>query len=228
MAEQLKPIVLHLTDRGTCAVDYIDYFDEGQYGPDKAFFVCRTQDFTAIAKQMDLCLALQTTPNSMIHSPSRLEIADKWVEPLNFKNSLYPRRAHYKIRFLLRIKFYGEFAYIDLGAKWKPTDMDANRIQVVEAKDLEVINRCWISERDANDICEMIKEKLTYDGTQSYKVVDGVPVMEQNSSNELITAYAAQKAEDERIKQEQEALEAAILISDEDDIFSDDEGLISL
>ena len=41
MANLLTPIVLNFPDRGACAVDYIDYFDEGQYGPDKAFFVNR-------------------------------------------------------------------------------------------------------------------------------------------------------------------------------------------
>lgn len=227
MAEQLKPIVLHLTDRGACAVDYIDYFDEGQYGPDKAFFVFRTQDISSLAKQMDLCLALQTTPGSMIHMPSRLEIADKWVDPLFVKNNPYPRRSQYKIRFLLRIKFYGEFAYIDIGAKWKDTDLLEDRLQIVEASDLEVVNRCWISENDANEICEMIKAQLTYNGTQIYTVVDGVPTI-QAGTNDIIKAYADQKAADQKRKEEIEALNAATLISDDEFIFSDGESIIAL
>lgn len=46
----LKPIVLNLPTRGACAVDYIDYFDEGQYGPDKPFFVARFDDFQQVAE----------------------------------------------------------------------------------------------------------------------------------------------------------------------------------
>ena len=44
----LKPIVLNLTTRGNTAVDYIDYFDEGHYGPDKPHFVGRFDDLTQL------------------------------------------------------------------------------------------------------------------------------------------------------------------------------------
>lgn len=226
MAELLKPIVLHLPDRGACAVDYIDYFDEGQYGPDKPFFVNRYDNFSTIAKQMDMCLALQTTPGAMIHTPSRLTVANKWVEPLSSKNDLFPQRAQYKIRFLLRIKFYGEFAYIDIGVNWKNSDMDTNRLQIVEAKDLTVVNRCWISEKDANAICDMIKKELTYDGTQAYVMSDGVPSIAK-SSNEIITAYAAQKLADENKAKEEAALNAALLMGTDEFVLTDGNSLIS-
>lgn len=152
----LKPIVIDLPTRGRCAVDYIDYFDEGQYGPDKPFFVSRFDDFTQVAKQMRACLSLQGNENSLIHF-KREHIEGKWGEPLVIEagNEPYPYRAQYRIRFMLRIKFYGDFAYIDLGQKWAPGH-DPSKIYYVEAKDLEVVNRCMLSEADAKKILEYI------------------------------------------------------------------------
>lgn len=152
----LKPIVIDLPTRGRCAIDYIDYFDEGQYGPDKPFFVSRFDDFTQVAKQMRACLSLQGNENSLIHF-RREHIDGKWGEPLVIEagNEPYPYRAQYRIRFMLRIKFYGDFAYLDLGQKWAP-EHDPSETYYVEAKDLEVVNRCMLSETDAEKILEYI------------------------------------------------------------------------
>lgn len=152
----LKPIVIDLPTRGKCAIDYIDYFDEGQYGPDKPFFVSRFDDFTQVAKQMRACLSLQGNENSLIHF-KREHIEGKWGEPLIIEagNQAYPYRAQYRIRFLLRIKFYGDFAYLDLGQEWSPED-DPSETYYVEAKDLTVVNRCMLSEADAAKILEYI------------------------------------------------------------------------
>ena len=67
MAEILEPIVLNLTDRGACAVDYIDLFDEGMYGPDKPFFIGRFKNLDDVAAQMNKCLELQSIEGSLIH-----------------------------------------------------------------------------------------------------------------------------------------------------------------
>ena len=56
---------------------------------------------------------------------------------------------------MLRIKFYGEFGYVDLGQKWAPED-DPSETYYVEAKDLEVVDRCMLSEADAKKILEYI------------------------------------------------------------------------
>jgi hypothetical protein len=220
----LKPIVLNLPKRGACAVDYIDYFDEGHYGPDKPFFVNRFDDLDQVAAQMDKCLKLQTTPGSLIHgadgstSLGRLDIEGKWVEPLSMKESKFPRRAYYKIRFLLRIKFYGEFAYIDLGAEWTPADLeDPSRIIVILPDDLKVVNRSMISEDDANWIRDEIVKRLTYTGVETYSP-DGTS---SPSSNELVEKYLAQKEEDEKRL-------SATYIFDDEYALSDDEGLLTI
>lgn len=243
MAEILKPIVINFPDRGSCAVDYIDYFDEGQYGPDKAFFVGRFQDLKEVATQINQCLALQSTEGSIIHggdwnkslpSAGRLCVQNKWIEPLQDPNEKYPQRAQYKIRFLLRIKFYGEFAYLDLGAKWKDTDeLDPSKYIIVKAEELEVVNRCWISKADAEYIKnillgdftftkdgEEINEPiLTYDGSQYYsydKASNSVTLSALDENSPIIKQLQAEKE-----------LESAILLSDGTSIISDENGLLS-
>ena len=181
----LKPIVINLPTRGACAVDYIDYFDEGQYGPDKLFFVSRFDNFDDVAAQMNACLALQGNPNSMIHH-RRHCVEGKWVEPLVSSEEKYPQRAKYMIRFMIRIKFFGEFAYIDFGKKWDDTNPES--AIYVEASELEVVNRCMLSEEDANYILEnLIKPYLsqtpqTYvlneDGTYNLETLSSGPAYE--------------------------------------------------
>ena len=221
MADLSTPIVLTFPDRGTCAIDYIDYFDEGLYGPDKAYFIGRfskdANPFKSIAEQMNTCLSLQNNPNSMIHV-NRTCLPDKWMDPLTSKTDPYPKRAQYKIRFLLRIKFYGEFAYIDLGSKWKPTDDLTQPIEVLASKDngdLEVVNFSWISKRDAQFILDTLYDNgLFYDGTTKYNPETGKA--EPLSAEELAT------------KEEAKAAANAIYLSDGETVLSDDEGMLIL
>jgi hypothetical protein len=231
--ETLKPIVINLPTRGACAVDYIDYFDEGRYGPDKPFFIKRFSDFDEVAAQMNMCLQLQTTEGSLIHgtmggtSIGRLHIENKWVEPLIAKNTKYPQRAQYKIRFMIRIKFYGEFSYIDIGAKWKAgDDEDPERIIVILPEDLEIVNYCCISREDAQYILDKLILKrdatgkstsINYDGTQTYSP-DGTATI---STNSLIEKYLNQKENDEKAA-------SAVYIGDDNFVLTDDEGLITI
>lgn len=226
MAELSTPIVLNFPDRGACAIDYIDYFDEGLYGPDKAFFVGRFSGnsiLSGIAAQMNTCLSLQNTPGSMIHV-NRTCLPDKWMDPLTSQNEneKYPKRAQYKIRFILRIKFYGEYAYVDLGSRWRVSDDLEQPIEVVAQKDsenisnnLEVVNFSWISKRDAEFILnELYSAGLSYDGSTKYDPVSGVSVA---LSEEELAAKEARKAE-----------ASAIYLSDGETIFADDEGMLTL
>ena len=221
MADLSTPIVLTFPDRGTCAIDYIDYFDEGLYGPDKAYFIGRfskdTNPFKSIAEQMNTCLSLQNNPNSMIHV-NRTCLPDKWMDPLTSKTDPYPKRAQYKIRFLLRIKFYGEFAYVDLGSRWKASDDLTQPIEVLAIKekgDLEVVNFSWISKRDAQFILDTLYDNgLFYDGTTKYNPDTGKA--ESLSAEELAA------------KEEAKAAANAIYLSDGETILSDDEGMLIL
>lgn len=155
----LKPIVINLPTRGACAVDYIDYFDEGQYGPDKLFFVGRYDTFEEASTQMNACLALQGNPGSMIHN-SRHYIESKWTEPLVGPEEKYPKRAKYMIRFMFRVKFFGEYAYLEVGKKWDDTDPSSTFY--ITPSDLEVIDYCLFSKEDANYILEnLIKPNLS-------------------------------------------------------------------
>lgn len=227
MAE-LKPIVLTFPTRGASAVDYIDYFDEGHYGPDKPFFVGRFDDLKQVAAQMHKCLSLQTTPGSMIHggvddSTKRLYIEGKWGEPLtvNSGKEPFPYRAQYKIRFMIRIKFYGEFAYIDLGAKWQPKDANTSRIIVVTPDELEVVDRCMVSREDAKWIRDQIVTELKtlgYDGTQSYNTSTGEV---EAASNELTQKLQKQIEEDNKI-------ETSMYVADSGAVLSDGETLITI
>lgn len=210
MANLLTPIVLNFPDRGSCAVDYIDYFDEGQYGPDKAFFVGRFQKLDEIATQMNACLALQNTPGSMIHV-NRTNIPDKWMDPMTSQTDPFPRRAQYKIRFLLRIKFYGDYAYIDLGAKWSPDDDLTLGAPTVTSDCLEVVNKCWISERDANFILDELKNAgLSFNGSTTY---------------DATTASVRALTEEELATiEEEKAVAAANYIVDDESFFVDADG----
>lgn len=213
MANLLTPIVLNFPDRGYCAVDYIDYFDEGQYGPDKAFFVKRfgTDDenpLAGIAAQMNACLALQNTEGSMIHV-NRTDIPDKWMDPMTSKSDPFPRRAQYKIRFLLRIKFYGDYAYIDLGAKWKPGEDLTLGAPIVKATDLTVVNRCWISERDAQYVLDELKESgLNFNDRTAYDASTG----------------SVRELSEEELQEKEAAAEATYLTEDDETLLVDDSG----
>lgn len=210
MANLLTPIVLNFPDRGSCAVDYIDYFDEGQYGPDKAFFVGRFQKLDEIATQMNACLALQNTPGSMIHV-NRTNIPDKWMDPMTSYSDPFPRRAQYKIRFLLRIKFYGDYAYIDLGAKWFSDDDLTAGAPIVTSEELRVVNKCWISERDANFILDELKKAgLSFDGSTTY---------------DALTASVRALTEEELAAiEEEKAVASANYIADDESFFVDADG----
>lgn len=166
----LKPIVIDLPDRGLCAIDYIDYFDEGRYGADNIHFVSRFDNLNDIAVQMDKCLSLQTTEGSLIHI-NRLHVPNKWIEPLQDLDEMYPQRAQYAIRFMLRIRFFGDFGYLDIGAKWDDTLTTAAKEALESDEDdiffkilpdqLEVVNSCWLSHRDATEILKILKGKST-------------------------------------------------------------------
>ena len=159
----LKPIVIDLPDRGLCAIDYIDYFDEGRYGADNIHFVSRFDNLNDIAVQMDKCLSLQSTEGSLIHV-NRLHVPNKWIEPLRDQDEKYPQRAQYAIRFMLRIRFFGDFGYLDIGAKWNKELTTAAKEALEEGKffrifpnQLEVVNSCWLSYRDATEILNILK-----------------------------------------------------------------------
>lgn len=210
MANLLTPIVLNFPDRGSCAVDYIDYFDEGQYGPDKAFFVGRFQKLDEIATQMNACLALQNTPGSMIHV-NRANIPDKWMDPMTSYSDPFPRRAQYKIRFLLRIKFYGDYAYIDLGAKWSSDDDLTAGAPIVTSEELNVVNKCWISERDANFILDELKKAgLSFNGSTTY---DASTASVRALTEEELAAI-----------EEEKAVASANYITDDESYFVDADG----
>lgn len=223
MAE-LKPIVLNLTDRGNCAVDYIDYFDEGHYGPDKIFFVNRFDDLTAVAKQMRLCLALQGVEGSLIHN-SRHFIEGKWIEPLVSKDELYPQRAQYMIRFLLRIKFYGEYAYIDIGKRWD--DTDPTDIIYVKPAELSIVNRCLISEKDANDILNLILDAEVESGKKLRDIGWEIYVPPTDSENVPSTGELSEGELYEKLVA-QEELKNAVLFSDGDIILGDENGALGI
>jgi hypothetical protein len=212
---ELEPIVLDLPIRGLSAIDYIDYFDEGLYGPDKPYFVARYKNLKQLSEQMDKCLALQTTEGSLIHY-RREHIADKWVEPLISPEEEYPQRAYYAIRFMLRIRFYGDFAYIDLGKKWEEGDIEAikNGTFAVLPSQLEVINKCWIADQDAEYIKELICSNLSYTGNEKY-----------DASSASVVALSQEELE----KLEEAKLEAAaIFLTDGESVLGDAEGALNI
>ena len=229
MADLLTPIVLDFPDRGSCAIDYIDYFDEGLYGPDKMHFIGRfkgSEIFKDIATQIKTCLSLQNNPNSMIHL-NRTCVPNKWMDPLTSKTDDYPQRAQYKIRFMLRIKFYGEYAYIDLGSSWKKDDDLTQPIEVLAKKDdgtldaetlrnnLGIVNTSCISYKDAYVILNALYAAgLSYDGTTVYNPDSG---QAEPMSAEALAAKEQAKAEAN-----------ATYLSDGNDILSDDDGPITL
>lgn len=222
--KELEPVVLDFPVRGLSAIDYIDYFDEGLYGPDKPYFVARYKKLSQVAEQMDKCLALQSTPGSLIHF-NRHHIADKWVEPLVSKDEKYPQRAQYAIRFLLRIRFYGDFAYLDIGKKWNDEDIEkaAEGTLEIHHGDLEIVNKCWLADEDAQYILGLLDNRLDnvqlsytlqYSGEQKYDPENASMV---NFTPEELEAINQAKLE-----------AAAVLLSDGENILSDINGAINV
>lgn len=221
----LKPIVLNLPDRGTCAVDYIDYFDEGQYGPDKPFFVNRFDDLNGVAEQMRACLALQGNENSLIHN-NRHYVEGKWISPLVSKDEPYPQRAQYAIRFMLRIKFYGEFAYLDIGKSW--LGLDPTDTLYIEPSQLEVLNRCMLTQNDAEAILQMLLDTTIQDTGKKFSEI-GKEKYEVNKENGETSIQVLSDSDAISIKlARQEHALYATYISDGETLYADNDGLISL
>lgn len=222
--QELEPVVLDLPIRGLSAIDYIDYFDEGLYGPDKPYFVARYKKLSQVAEQMDKCLALQTTPGSLIHF-NRHHIADKWTEPLISPEEKYPQRASYAIRFMLRIRFYGDFAYLDIGRRWKDDDIEkaASGELEIHHGDLEIVNKCWLADADAQYILDLIDDRLDgvklpytlqYNGEQKY----------DSETATMVNLTAAELEEREQAKAEA----AAIFLTDGESVLGDAEGALNI
>jgi hypothetical protein len=177
---------------------------------------------------MRACLALQGNENSLIHF-KREKVEGKWGEPLIIEegNEPYPYRAQYKIRFMLRIKFYGDFAYLDIGQKWAPGEDPTDTIYVEPAQ-LEVVNRCMLSEADAQTILNnyILGAELTVNGSKAvfaqigkekYSVTDGNVTIEQLTSGPIAEALAA--LEKERL---------ATYVTDDNAVLSDGETLLTI
>lgn len=180
------PQIIAFPDRGHSAIAWIDYFDETTYGADKLFFKKRCKTIQEVVDAMKVTAAqdhIKATSNTNtvngiqmgnfpIASINRYNVPDKKF--LTFPDALdpYPYKAKYAMRMLLRIKFYNDFGYMEIGIPWKslynedgtintkyPTgkdgedDIDAT----YNINGYSVLNCTWISKRDAEFLLKNLK-----------------------------------------------------------------------
>ena len=126
------PQIIAFPDRGHSAIAWIDYFDETTYGADKLFFKKRCKTIQEVADEILTTAAIPHTKvpkgnvaggiqfDFPIASINRYNVPDKKF--LTFPDTLdpYPYKAKYAMRMLLRIKFYNDFGYMEIGIPWKP------------------------------------------------------------------------------------------------------------
>lgn len=169
---EISPTVINLKDRGYCAIDYIDYFDEGLKGPDKPYFMGRFRTFADLRAQLLKFWQEAAIVDASIAHLNRLDVPGKWMEPLIGPDVKYPRRAQYALRVLLRIKFFNDFAYVDIGRKWTEDLITAAeegnlgaQMKFTAVDDdpqkIEIVNSCWISGDDAVEILKILTGEST-------------------------------------------------------------------
>lgn len=209
---EISPTVINLKDRGYCAIDYIDYFDEGLKGPDKPYFMGRFRTFADLRAQLLKFWQEAAIVDASIAHLKRLDVPGKWMEPLIGPDVKYPRRAQYALRVLLRIKFFNDFAYVDIGRKWTEDLITAAeegnlgaQMKFTAVDDdpqkIEIVNSCWISGDDAVEIL---------------KILTG-----ESTNNPDLTATAEQTQLISTINTEVAALAA---LNDDEGALTDDEG----
>lgn len=181
------PQIIAFPDRGHSAIAWIDYFDETTYGADKLFFKKRCKTIQEVADEMkatarqDHIKKISNTNISYgvqlgdfpIASLNRYNVPDKKF--LTFPNDLdpYPYKAKYAMRMLLRIKFYNDFGYMEIGIPWKPLYNEDGTIntkyptgkdgedEIIDTtsnwKDYSVLNCTWLSKNDAEFLLKNLK-----------------------------------------------------------------------
>lgn len=126
------PQIIAFPDRGHSAIAWIDYFDETTYGADKLFFKKRCKTIQEVADEILTTAAIPHTKvpkgnvasgiqfDFPVASINRYNVPDKKFLTFPDASDPYPYKAKYAMRMLLRIKFYNDFGYMEIGIPWKP------------------------------------------------------------------------------------------------------------
>lgn len=133
MAVSISEKTFNFKDMGRQVVDWIDLFDECQYGAGKLFFRGRFETMSEVAEQIAASLSddykelgsgnpvahdTETTfaEGNALHRYYMPDIR-LWT-PIDFHDP-YPYKARYAVEFLLRLKLYGEYIYLRVGLPWE-------------------------------------------------------------------------------------------------------------
>lgn len=152
-------------------IDYIDFFDEGQFGAENLYLANRfhgTDTESALTEVQNQITSFFTTADKDIYDINRLNVPNKkfFTNSCKEMSLKSPRRARYRLEFLLRIHFYGDFGYLHIGIpwdKWIETEIDpapGTTLTAVTAADiekLEVLKYCWLSKDEADAILNFIQ-----------------------------------------------------------------------
>lgn len=161
MSASIENNVITLSNGVKKVVDYIDLFDEGVYGADNLFLRARLY----ADKTTDLFGEVKEAVNKLLSDSSskydinRLNVPNKkfFTDDAFDKSRKSPNRAQYRIQFLIRIHFYGDFGYLHFGIPWDDEDpaVEAD-LKTPAISDMKPLKWCWIADEEAKMIIDKI------------------------------------------------------------------------
>lgn len=145
------------SDEGINIIDYIDFFDETQFGAGNLRLRERCATLDEV-KTLAADAVGKLNDESAVCNMNRLagHSNNYLLRPVDAK---CPNKARYRFEMLLRIHFYNDFGYVHIGVPWTdentPDTPEAGLISV-DTSDVKVIKTCWLSAENAKAIAEYI------------------------------------------------------------------------
>lgn len=236
-------------DRGRQVVDWFDLFDECKYGADNLFFRGRFETDSEVAEQ--IAASLDSKYKDMgAGNPVRVDNDGEYAEgnslhrynvpcqehwtPPDPKDP-YPYKARYAVRFLLRLHFYNDYGYIEVGVPWEKLrneDGSINENYPIEQKyvdsgftlgDIRPLRWWGMSKYDVNVVMGGMSftdeegNKQQAQPTEDYNIlpddirelIETVDFIEDNKSNnaDILIGFVTQDDEDNIIVTQRENAE---------------------
>lgn len=163
MSASIDNNVITLSNGTKKVIDYIDLFDENTYGAGNLFIAgrIRADKTTNLFGEVKTKIEEVLNSSDKVYDYNRLNQIDKkfLTNDCADKKLKSPNRAKYRIQFLLRIHFYGDFGYLNVGVPWQPDEDPAptDTLTPPDTSKFAVLNSCWLSEEEVKVIKDEIK-----------------------------------------------------------------------
>lgn len=158
MSEGVAKTKIKLSDGTEKIIDYIDLFDEGTYGAEMLYLAGRFPTLSEVKAQIQKFFA---EASKDIYDNNRLNIPNKRfiLNHNSFSHLKCPKRAAYRVQFLLRIHYYGDFGYLHVGIPWGEDEDPGSPAELAppDTSKFTILKKCWLSDEEAEKILKEIK-----------------------------------------------------------------------